>query len=205
MRSLVLGAALASVLAGAAHAQSPQPRPAVTPKGEAKPAAPAAQTQEKCAGFAGARNAALMAEIKPVLVNMPQPGANADEGKFRAEVEEAYTKAEARARTGDVEAMRQMLGIELFVSEIQRRPAGDGTLRKACFLADMPDARRSILNVLTCAVLSLEPARRDDEAQRTKAQAMMERAEKMVPANAGAASVAKVLFEDVKRGLAGCY
>lgn len=204
MQAHALAAALMLTMIAAGNAQVPQPRPPVAPKGEAKPALPA-QPPEKCAGYAGARNAALMAEIKPVLGSMPQPGADTDEVKFRAEVEDAYIKAEARARAGDIEAMRQMLAIELFVSEIQRRPAGDTTLRKACFLAEVPEAQRSILNVLTCAVLSLEPARRDDELQRNRAQAMMQRAEKMVPANATAASVAKVLFEDVKRGLSGCY
>lgn len=181
-----------------------KPLPTVQNK-EEQAAKAAAEAAAKCARYDSARNIVYAAAIKSVLPEMPQPGQGSDPAAMQQEVQTAYEKYEAEARTGDIGALRKMTAIEMFVGQLRKSNAGEPTLRKACTLAKLPDRQRVILDPLTCAVLSLEGNRREEEGARPRAKEMMELARKSIPEGANAAHAGKVLFDDVARGLDGCF
>jgi len=193
---VALGFATTAALAQFQPPKSKQPSP---PKPEAPPPA------EQCAGYESARNAAFTTIIKQVLSEMPDAASASDREGFRNAVEAAYAANETKARAGDVLAMRKLVSIEVFVAQIQKRAIDPATYRRMCWLADLPDAQRAIPDVLACAVLAADPQRRQDELARLKGRSMLERAGRMIPADATRATHAKVLYEDVKRGLNGCF
>ena len=174
-------------------------------KAAAAAASAAAAAGGKCARFEAGRNAVYAAAIRTVLPELPQPGQAADVAAFQGDVEKIHAKYEAEARAGDVGALRKLMAVEMFAMQLQRKDAPEPTLAKACALAGAPEKQRVILDPLACAVLSLEGNRKDDPTRRDKAKAMMAAAKAMVPANANASNAAKLLHDEVEKGLDGCY
>lgn len=174
-------------------------------KAAAAAASAAAAAGGKCARFEAGRNAVYAAAIRTVLPELPQPGQAADVAAFQGDVEKIHAKYEAEARAGDVGALRKLMAVEMFAMQLQRKDAPEPTLAKACALAGAAEKQRVILDPLACAVLSLEGSRKDDPIRRDKAKAMMAAAKAMVPANANASNAAKLLHDEVEKGLDGCY
>ena len=193
--TIVLGLALWT---SGAVAQQPRVPPVRTPATPAPADAP-------CARYDLARNAAMAAAIKTVLAELPERGEGGDPAAHLRALEPLYQRYEERARAGEIEPLRKLTAIELFLTEIRREPTRDLTQRKACFLANVPERMRSMIDSVACAVILLEPARRLDDANRAEARRVMDEAARLVPADANAASIAKILHDDVSRGLEGCY
>ena len=186
----------------------PRPKGSVTPpppKKEAAPAEASAPAAAKCSKFETGRTAIYAAVIKTVLPELPDKTQAGDASNFQADLEQIYLKYETLAKTGDVQALRKMMAIEIFVAQIRRKDAGELTLRKACALGKLPVKQRQISDPLSCAVMSLEGERRQDEASRERAKTMMANAKETIPETANAATPGKILYEDVVRGLEGCY
>ena len=194
----MLGLCLAGHVAGA---QTPAARAA--PKAE--PPREKAEPVEKCGRYTLARNAAFAAQIKTILAELPQRGGDTGPGETLAALEPLYLGYEEQAKAGEINPLRKLVAIEIFLSQVRGQPTRELTLRKACFLAKVPEKMRTILDALTCAVIQLEPGRRENEASRTEARQMLEAAEKLVPAGANASSMAKILYDDIARGLQGCF
>lgn len=186
------------------QAQQPQSQPARPQPG--KPATPqAAEPAQKCGGYDQAKNAVFTQNIKLILNEMPDRSKIKDAQDFRTTVEGLYGKYEAEARAGNIMALRKMLGIEIFAAQIQQRPSQDVTLRKACVLAKAQEPQRLMADVLTCAVISLEPTRRENEVNVEQARQMMATAGEMASKLPASAPATKILYEDVQKGLSGCY
>lgn len=217
--ALCLGMA---VLAGAAPALAQQsssqlnsgvPAPAVRTKPIIAPketapnpdAAKPGASPAKCGRFETGRNALYAAVIKTVLAELPDKSTAGDMAAFQGELEQTYQKYEVLAKAGDVLALRKMLAIEMFVAQIRRKDASDMTVRKACALGKMPVKQQAMTDSLSCAVLSLEGERREDGANRERAKTMLATAKTAIPETANAATPGKILYDDVVRGLAGCY
>lgn len=199
-------AALALMLASglvAAQGAGGAAAPKNPPGAKAAPAQPQPPA-EKCGRYPFARNAAFAANIKTILSDLPQRGEGSDPAVFFQEMEAHYVKLEEQARAGEIDPLRKLVAMELFASQVRGQPTREMTLKKACFLAKVPEKMRSIIDPLTCAVILLEPERRQGEAARAEAKQMLALAGKLVPANANASSAAKILFDDVSRGLEGC-
>lgn len=202
-RAAALALLLAPGLAAAQGAGSGMSAPKTPPGAKAAPAQPQPPV-EKCGRYTFARNAAFAANIKTILSDLPQRGEGTEPAAFFQELESLYLKLEEQAKAGEIDPLRKLVAMELFVSQIRGQPTRDMTLKKACFLAKVPEKMRAIIDPLTCAVILLEPERRQGEAARAEAKQMLALAGKLVPANANASSAAKILFDDVSRGLEGC-
>lgn len=192
----------AAVLASApALAQTTATPPARTPAPTAqKPAdAPA------CGQFSLAQNAVYAAYIKLVVDELPDPRKVPDPEQMTRDLEALYARYVAAAQAGDNAAGRKATALEIFGMQMRRQPTADMTQRKLCMLAREGLRDNGLADALACAVSTLDGPRREQPGNRELARQMMDRAKAMVPANANAADVGKMLYEDVARGLAGCY
>ena len=211
MAVAVLASALAQQPASQLNSGVPAPavrtKPIIAPKDAApkadgtKPDAAAA----KCGRFEAGRNAVYAAMIKTGLAELPDKSTAGDMAAFQGELEQTYQKYEILAKAGDVQALRKLLAIEMFVAQIRRKDASDMSVRKACALGKLPVKQQMITDSLSCAVLSLEGERREDGANRERAKTMLATAKSALPETANAATPGKILHDDVVRGLDGCY
>lgn len=168
------------------------------------PAATAAPTG--CSGFSGAQNAAYAQFIRMIVDELP-PGEAARQNpeKFGQDLEAMYRKHASAAEAGDVNEGRKATALELFAMQLKKQPAADTTQKKLCMLARERLRDNGVADALACAVASLDGGRREAPGNKELAKAMVEQAKTMVPEGANASNPGKVLFDEVSKGLTGCY
>jgi len=202
LHALLVTAVLAIALPVVAHAQQPA-RPAAPPPPQAaqKPPEPA-----RCARYEAATTAAYGAYVRLVKPDVPGLGENGvDQSGLVEKLQELYEKLLEEAQNEDVVALRKAAALEIFGMHVQAKPVLDITRKKVCGLARMPDTPATLLDALTCAVIVSDEARRKEPGNRAIAKEMLAKARTQVPARASLADSARMLFDDVSRGLDGCY
>lgn len=163
---------------------------------------PEKQKAAACSQLKTAQNAAYAAYIRLVVDELPDARNGASPDEMTEKLKALYEKQVATAQDGDVAALRKTAALEIFAMQLKQSPLPEFTRRKLCLFASEPQPGFGVLDNVACAVASIDSAER--ELHKSKAQAALEKARSLVPADANAASTDKLLYDDVARGLAGC-
>lgn len=184
-----------------AQQQGRPAQPAAGQKAPAQKSEPAA-----CSRYQAAADAAYTGYIRILKQDMPELGEQgADPTATIEKLQAMYEKLVDEAQNEDPIAYRKIAAIEIFSMTNQRRPIHEMTLKKVCGLAKLPGEAATILDMVACAVISVDETRRKVSANRDIARQMLAKAKGALPQNASPADGARILLDDATRGLDGCY
>ena len=127
-----------------------------------------------CKEFSAARNHAYIPYIRGVtedvkMIASSNPGAN-----FDPAMKELASGYERKAATGDVSALRKLIGIGLFSAFAAKREPLEVTFKLTCEAAKKGLPPQNVLDPLACAVIALDGSRQQSSANISLARSMID-------------------------------
>lgn len=156
-----------------------------------------------CEPFEKARDAAYHTYTGLVLDELSAARKSDPSVSVNTVIDGMVRKYEQATRAGDLVALRKLIAIGLLTATAAKREPLDVTFKLVCQLAKHPEAPKNVLDPLACATIAVDGARRENVENRATALAMIESANKNLPADQNPAG-AKFLIETISPIVTAC-
>jgi hypothetical protein len=129
---------------------------------------------EPCSDIERARQATYLQYAKLVVDDVNTARKNTSNVPFNTAIQQLGASYVRTARFGDTVALRKLIGLGLFTALAANAQPLDTTFKLVCELAQRAPQPLLTLDPLTCAVIAVDGARRDDQENRALARYMVD-------------------------------
>jgi hypothetical protein len=162
-----------------------------------------ARAADSCDGMMHARETTYLWYARFVLDDVKAIPKNDPNAPFGAAMEALGRTYARTARFGDIIALRKLIGLGLFTASAAHAPPPEGTFKLICELARRAPQPGLTLDPLTCAVVAVDGARRNDGRNRALARQMIDLARTRLAGDQNGPAAQK-LFDDLVPIVTAC-
>ena len=158
---------------------------------------------EPCPDIERARQATYVQYAKLIADDLNGIHKSAPNLPINTALQQATATYARAASAGDMLALRKLIGVGLFTAYAAHTAPPEATFKLVCELARRSSQPALSLDPLTCAVIAVDGARRDDQRNRALAGQMVDLARARMASDPNG-SAARALFEDALPIITAC-
>jgi hypothetical protein len=161
------------------------------------------RSAEPCADIERARQSTYVPFAKLIVDDVNAIRKSTPSASFNAALQTLSGTYARAARFGDMLALRKLIGLGLFTAYAAHTAPPETTFKLVCELARRSPQPALTLDPLTCAVVAIDGARRDDQRNRELANQMLDLAKGRMASDPNGPA-AHALFDGILPIVAAC-